>query len=243
MSAMPTFDLDWKIREALAVTGQDKPPVNPEPIAALLGYELRWNADIVEHGLVVPGTREILIRHDLPHARKRYTAFHELTHILANDDPSMSHARTAEATIDQRYTVEGRAQRGAAALAFPREWLQQAIKTHGTDPAVLAPLFDMSKKAMEIELSKMSRTPDPRPRSQRYDAHIESEQWKTITRLKLRDAGGKCQWRLDGCTLTRDLDVHHLTYERLGNEWLEDLLVVCRSCHEKWHALRTAASA
>jgi len=29
------------------------------------------------------------------------------------------------------------------------------------------------------------------------------------------------------------LDVHHLTYERLGNESMADLAIVCRPCHEK----------
>lgn len=31
------------------------------------------------------------------------------------------------------------------------------------------------------------------------------------------------------------LHVHHLTYERLGEELLEDLQLICRPCHEKEH--------
>lgn len=30
--------------------------------------------------------------------------------------------------------------------------------------------------------------------------------------------------------------VHHLTYERIGNELVSDLLVVCGECHEQIHA-------
>jgi hypothetical protein len=33
-------------------------------------------------------------------------------------------------------------------------------------------------------------------------------------------------------------DVHHLTYERLGEERDEDLLVVCCPCHASIHGLR-----
>jgi hypothetical protein len=34
------------------------------------------------------------------------------------------------------------------------------------------------------------------------------------------------------------LDVHHLTYERLGSELADDLLVLCRNCHELIHGKR-----
>ena len=39
--------------------------------------------------------------------------------------------------------------------------------------------------------------------------------------------GGKCEL----CRLRSGCDVHHLTYERLGDEDLRDLLLVCRPCH------------
>lgn len=32
-----------------------------------------------------------------------------------------------------------------------------------------------------------------------------------------------------------ELHVHHLTYERKGHELLEDVLVLCLSCHEEQH--------
>ena len=33
------------------------------------------------------------------------------------------------------------------------------------------------------------------------------------------------------------LELHHLTYERLGNESLEDLILLCRRCHQQEHEL------
>jgi hypothetical protein len=31
------------------------------------------------------------------------------------------------------------------------------------------------------------------------------------------------------------LDVHHRTYERVGQEQLRDLIVLCRTCHSRYH--------
>ena len=38
----------------------------------------------------------------------------------------------------------------------------------------------------------------------------------------------------DGCT-NEAVHVHHLTYERIGKEWLEDLQALCPKCHEQQH--------
>ena len=38
------------------------------------------------------------------------------------------------------------------------------------------------------------------------------------------------------CGSRRELQVHHLTYERLGKELPRDLIVLCRKCHEEAHA-------
>ena len=38
----------------------------------------------------------------------------------------------------------------------------------------------------------------------------------------------------DGCT-NEATDVHHLTYERIGKEWLDDLQALCRKCHKQQH--------
>jgi 5-methylcytosine-specific restriction endonuclease McrA len=38
------------------------------------------------------------------------------------------------------------------------------------------------------------------------------------------------------------LDVHHNNYERYGNERPQDLVVLCRSCHQKIHGIVADAS-
>jgi hypothetical protein len=64
----------------------------------------------------------------------------------------------------------------------------------------------------------------------KYDAHIRSAKWKNIRRDLFRMRGQKCE----ECGKTSPtLEVHHLTYDRLGNELSRDLKIVCRQCHKE----------
>jgi hypothetical protein len=64
-----------------------------------------------------------------------------------------------------------------------------------------------------------------------YAEYLESEHWK-VTRANIRHrAGGWCE----RCLVNKQTDVHHLSYERLGNELSTDLLAVCRYCHSFLH--------
>lgn len=37
------------------------------------------------------------------------------------------------------------------------------------------------------------------------------------------------------CPSTKNLEVHHRTYERIGRERPSDLVVLCASCHRRHH--------
>jgi 5-methylcytosine-specific restriction endonuclease McrA len=69
-----------------------------------------------------------------------------------------------------------------------------------------------------------------------YRRYLESEAWGAKRRLALQAAGYSCA----SCQhhAVRGLHVHHLTYERFGNERLEDLQVLCEPCHVKLHGGR-----
>ncbi len=68
-----------------------------------------------------------------------------------------------------------------------------------------------------------------------YRDYLKSNLWKDKRRQVLTRANGKCE-RCKSIIL--DPDVHHLTYERVGNERLDDLVVLCFPCHRNADADR-----
>ena len=61
--------------------------------------------------------------------------------------------------------------------------------------------------------------------------YLYSKHWRETRVRKLKDVGYKCE----KCQQRGRLDVHHLTYARIGREKMSDLQVLCRPCHEKEH--------
>ncbi len=68
----------------------------------------------------------------------------------------------------------------------------------------------------------------------RYERYIQSPQWKAQREAALARAKHCCQL----CGVSKwsaQLEVHHLTYENLGNELPADLMVLCEKCHQGTH--------
>lgn len=70
----------------------------------------------------------------------------------------------------------------------------------------------------------------PRKKSPHSD-YLESPEWIAIRDERLKQDNYQCVM----CGTGKNLEVHHLTYERLGAEKLEDLRTFCRECHKKVH--------
>ena len=67
----------------------------------------------------------------------------------------------------------------------------------------------------------------------RYDIYISnSKTWKDKRDAVLKRDGYRCRI----CGSGKNLHVHHITYERLFHEELDDLLTVCNKCHRKLHS-------
>lgn len=69
-----------------------------------------------------------------------------------------------------------------------------------------------------------------------YNDFLKTTYWKGIKEYKLNKANHKCAL----CNSKKNLNVHHKTYERHGLEHLyevadEDLIVLCKDCHAKFH--------
>ena len=72
-----------------------------------------------------------------------------------------------------------------------------------------------------------------------YTAYLASPEWAKKRRLVLERAANLCE----GCRDHAATEVHHLTYENMGSEFLFELVALCDTCHETIHARRKARSA
>lgn len=64
-----------------------------------------------------------------------------------------------------------------------------------------------------------------------YAIYIRSEAWHQRAAEAKARAGHECAL----CPETRGLEVHHRTYDRLGDELPTDLVVLCWWCHRRHH--------
>jgi hypothetical protein len=64
-----------------------------------------------------------------------------------------------------------------------------------------------------------------------YAEYLKTDEWKAQRRSALVFARNRCQV----CNGRKRLEVHHRTYERLGNEDPSDLTVLCSTCHKLFH--------
>lgn len=78
---------------------------------------------------------------------------------------------------------------------------------------------------------KHRRKEKPLDRRQYYD-YLKTAAWQKKRIERLKADGYSCQM----CGAKHGLNVHHLTYLRLGCERMEDLITLCGNCHEKVHA-------
>lgn len=68
-----------------------------------------------------------------------------------------------------------------------------------------------------------------------YQQYLQSDHWKDV---RSRFWASKlCHNKCESCGATRNLQVHHRSYTRLGNERLNDLMLLCGDCHWGTHLL------
>lgn len=64
-----------------------------------------------------------------------------------------------------------------------------------------------------------------------YQGYLTTLAWRRRRARVLDEWDGKCGW----CGRGRDMQVHHVTYDRLGHERAEDLIPLCAECHREAH--------
>jgi 5-methylcytosine-specific restriction endonuclease McrA len=82
-------------------------------------------------------------------------------------------------------------------------------------------------------LEKPHSTKVYKAHKKQYEEYLSSTKWRTKRKEVFAARGEKCE----KCTSTTSLQIHHLTYENVFNEKLEDLQILCRSCHKKEHRI------
>jgi Zn-dependent peptidase ImmA (M78 family) len=140
---------------------QNVAPVDVTGLAEALGLNV-WEDDDLPEGVSGKlfldsehGGYSIVVRASDAYVRRRFTVAHEIAHFLLHrnfignsitDDEwyrsNLSNAQEAEAN------------RLAADILMPDALIASSIKRYGADPAVLAPLFEVSEAAMRIRLSQ-----------------------------------------------------------------------------------------
>ena len=67
-----------------------------------------------------------------------------------------------------------------------------------------------------------------------YKTYLDSPEWDEIRQKRLQYDGYRCvECKDDGSHSC--LQAHHLTYQRIGHERLEDLVTLCHLCHSAHH--------
>jgi hypothetical protein len=65
-----------------------------------------------------------------------------------------------------------------------------------------------------------------------YKEVLQSSEWK----IKRKKVIKRCNNICEGCGEKPVQEVHHLTYDRLGQEFLFQLIGLCKNCHSKIHS-------
>lgn len=77
--------------------------------------------------------------------------------------------------------------------------------------------------SLEVNVSKL--------KTMAYKDYLKTDHWKEVSRKAKMRADYKCQL----CGYDKSLQVHHNDYSRRGKELPSDLIVLCKTCHGKFH--------
>lgn len=69
----------------------------------------------------------------------------------------------------------------------------------------------------------------------KYLAYLKTKQWYAIKANVIKIRGPACE-KCGAKSPPAKLQLHHLTYANLYNELLEDLQLLCSTCHKKEHS-------
>jgi hypothetical protein len=98
--------------------------------------------------------------------------------------------------------------------------------------------FDGSLEAKWWVEADRIRRERRRKRAEAYGAYLQTDAWLAKRSQALARDKGICQ----GCLTRPATQVHHQTYEHIGDELLFELISVCDDCHARLHEDRSPLS-
>jgi Zn-dependent peptidase ImmA (M78 family) len=148
--------------EVIAEVGYEGPPLNFAPILERYGIDLILRAFNYVGGVMIkdPVYTLLVVNENDPEPRRRFTIAHELGHFFLGHEGR----RFAEPSSDDP-PQERAANRFAAALLMPENWLRAAWEDYRDNPDhrpdIIAEMFGVSVEALKVRLKELRITDAP----------------------------------------------------------------------------------
>lgn len=157
-----------------------------------------------------------LARYDQSHKQPTESAWHEYLSSRVREQVSIA-ANIARWLVDSDQPRSASASHSAVDLVSEEAQAHRDYNVTEDGPDFLERLVERLTSQANVQ----------------YGQYICSPDWKRRREWAMQ-SGGRC---CATCSSTKRLEVHHKTYERLGAERLEDLIVLCQACHRAVHRL------
>lgn len=97
--------------------------------------------------------------------------------------------------------------------------------------------FANKKNIIQEEIRNIKYAIEMSDKYQEYERYLLSPEWDKKRRMRLyfnkNNFLGKCEI----CGENEATQIHHMTYNRLYNEWVFDLAAICSDCHRRIHKI------
>lgn len=70
-----------------------------------------------------------------------------------------------------------------------------------------------------------------------YKRYLRTQHWQKLRFEVLKRSGGECEQCGYRPTRRGQLQIHHKTYNHVGNESIDDLIALCPRCHMQIHQI------
>jgi hypothetical protein len=154
-------------------------------------------------------------------------------------------AASGEAELCQHQRLEVRCRINSAGRRYHIRQCLDCGCSVGTQVAVDGPAPPFDEEALERSRGAVTRFYAERVAARRqawwdrYNDYLLTDAWRAKRAQALKRDHGLCQ----GCLQRPATQVHHRTYDHVGDELLFELISVCDDCHERAHRARNLTPA